>query len=61
VEFSEVVKMKLFFGLIILASPLFGCISSSSPPAPAKDTTVIVPENSKTVVICQDGTNPPCH
>jgi hypothetical protein len=38
---------------------LSGCISSSSPPPPAK-TTVVVPATPGTVVVCQDGTKPPC-
>jgi PBP1b-binding outer membrane lipoprotein LpoB len=52
--------MKVLASLLILIPVLSGCISSSSPPAPAKSTTVIVPADSKTTVICQDGTNPPC-
>jgi hypothetical protein len=54
--------MKALFGIYFLVPLLLsGCISSSSPPAPAKSTTVIVPQNSKTTVICSDGTNPPCN
>lgn len=53
--------MKVLASLLIAVIPvLSGCISSSSPPAPAKTTTVIVPSDSKTTVICQDGSNPPC-
>lgn len=50
---------------IILASPVVlagmsGCIGSGSPPAPQKSgTTVIVPPNTGTTVICSDGTHPP--
>ena len=43
----------------LAASLLVGCISSSSP-APAKTTTVIVPQGAQTTVICTDGTQPPC-
>ena len=53
--------MKVLASMLILAIPvLSGCISSSSPPAPAKTTTVIVPADSTTTVICQDGSKPPC-
>jgi len=38
----------------IAAGLLAGCISSSSPPAPAR-TTVVVPQGSGTTVICQNG------
>jgi hypothetical protein len=51
--------MKVLVCLMALVPVLSGCISSSSPPAPAK-TTVVVPQDSKTTVICQDGSNPPC-
>src|ERR1039457_6088807 len=57
---SKDAVMKVLESLLILVFPvLSGCISSSSPPAPAKNTTVIVPQDSKTTVICQDGTKPP--
>ena len=52
--------MKLLMSLFVLVPILAGCISSSSPPAPAKTVTVVVPQNSDAVVICSDGTNPPC-
>jgi hypothetical protein len=53
--------MKVLACLVIAVIPaLSGCISSSSPPPPAKTTTVVVPSDSKTTVICQDGSNPPC-
>jgi hypothetical protein len=53
--------MKVLASVLMLIPVLLsGCISSSSPPAPAKTTTVVVPSDSKTTVICQDGTNPPC-
>ncbi|HLN25932.1 MAG TPA: hypothetical protein VK558_18330 [Patescibacteria group bacterium] len=35
-----------------------GCISSSSPPAPAPSSTVVVPNGS--TVICSNGSSPPC-
>jgi hypothetical protein len=53
--------MKVLASLLVAASMLTGCISSSHPSAPAK-TTVVVPQNSGggTTVVCQDGTRPPC-
>jgi hypothetical protein len=45
---------------MVAACMLSGCISSSSPPEPAK-TTVVVPANGTTTVVCQDGTRPPCN
>ena len=54
--------MKVLASLLILIPVLSGCISSSSPPAPSKTTTMVVPEDgSKTTVMCQDGTKPPCN
>jgi len=54
--------MKVLMGLMVLIPVLSGCISSSNPPPPARTTTVVVPEDgSKTTVICQDGTKPPCN
>jgi hypothetical protein len=47
-------------GALITASLLSGCISSSNPPPPAK-TTVVVPAGNAPVVVCQDGTKPPCN
>jgi hypothetical protein len=52
--------MKTLIAMVIAAGMSTGCISSSSPPPPAKNTTVIVPQGGSTVV-CQDGTQPPCH
>lgn len=52
--------MKGFASLLVLIPVLSGCISSSSPPAPSKTTTIIVPADGTTVV-CQDGTKPPCN
>jgi hypothetical protein len=57
---AEAIAMKLFAALLVVIPLMCGCISSSSPPAPAKATTVIVPADSKTVVICSDGSHPPC-
>ena len=53
--------MKILISLLLVIPMMTGCISSSNPPAPAKSTTVIVPQDSKTVVICSDGTHPPCN
>ena len=50
--------MKVLTAALILLT-LTGCISSSRPAAPA--TTVIVPANSHTTVVCSDGTQPPCN
>jgi hypothetical protein len=54
--------MKALASVLILIPALSGCISSSNPPPPAHTTTVVVPEDgSKTTIICQDGTKPPCN
>jgi len=53
--------MKVLSSFCVAACLLSGCISSSSPPPPEKNTTVVVPHDSGTVVVCQDGTKPPCH
>lgn len=50
--------MKVLSSVIVLTAVLSGCISSSSPPAPQKNTTVIVPQGGNAV--CQDGSQPPC-
>jgi hypothetical protein len=48
-------------GALMVAAMLSGCISSSNPSPPAK-TTVVVPANSPApVVVCQNGTQPPCN
>lgn len=52
--------MKMLTSLVLAAGMLAGCISSSSPAPPEKNTTVIVPHSSETTVVCQDGTQPPC-
>jgi hypothetical protein len=52
--------MKVLSSLLVAVSMLSGCISSSEPAPPAKNTTVVVPQNSGTTVVCQDGTKPPC-
>ena len=44
--------------LIPLALGLAGCISSSNPPPPEHTTVVVPPSGS--VVVCPNGTNPPC-
>ncbi len=51
--------MKVLSSVLVGACLLSGCISSSSPPPPEK-TTVVVPRDSNTVVVCKDGTKPPC-
>jgi len=51
--------MKLLISMLLAVSMLSGCISSSNPSPPAK-TTVVVPQNSGTTVVCQDGSQPPC-
>jgi hypothetical protein len=54
--------MKVLASLLVLLPVLTGCISSSNPSPPAHTTTVVVPEDgSKTTVVCQDGTKPPCN
>lgn len=64
--------MKIILASLVVLAAMSGCISSSSPPAPQKSTTVIVPPapqksttvivpaNSGTTVVCSDGTHPPC-
>ena len=63
--------MKVLFCALLAMSTLSGCISSSDPSPPAKDTTVVVPpsnksttvvvpQNSGTTVVCSDGSKPPC-
>jgi PBP1b-binding outer membrane lipoprotein LpoB len=52
--------MSSVSSVILAVCMLAGCISSSSPPAPEKNTTVVVPKDSGTTVVCQDGTKPPC-
>jgi len=53
--------MKIVASVSLAACLLSGCISSSSPPPPPEKTTVVVPRDSGTVVVCQDGSKPPCH
>jgi hypothetical protein len=55
-------SIKVCAAIALACSALAGCISSSSPNPPEK-TTVVVPQNDsgKTVVVCQDGTKPPCN
>ncbi len=53
--------MKTLFVTLAAVTALSGCISSSNPPAPSKDTTVIVQPKSATTVVCSDGTQPPCN
>ena len=52
--------MKILSSIFLASCVLSGCISSSSPPPPEKNTTVVVPRDSGTVVVCQDGSKPPC-
>ncbi len=63
--------MKVLVCALFAMSALSGCISSSDPSPPAKNTTVVVPpsnktttvvvpQNSGTTVVCSDGTKPPC-
>jgi hypothetical protein len=52
--------MKALIMSLSMVGLLTGCISSSNPPPPAK-TTVVVPAQSGAVVVCQDGTKPPCN
>jgi ABC-type Fe3+-hydroxamate transport system substrate-binding protein len=54
-------NMKTILASLVVLTALSGCISSSSPPAPQKSTTVVVPADSGTTVICSDGTHPPCN
>jgi len=51
--------MKVLFSAVFAAGLLAGCISSSSPPAPAR-TTVVVPQGNGASVVCQSGNPPPC-
>ena len=47
-------------GALMAAGLLSGCISSSNPSPPEK-TTVVVPADHSTTVVCQDGSKPPCN
>jgi len=60
---SEEANMRSLAALFLLIPVLSGCISSSSPAAPAKDTTTVIvpPADSKPVVICSNGARPPCN
>jgi hypothetical protein len=58
---KEEANMRFLAALCLCIPVLSGCISSSNPSAPAKETTVVVPADSKPVVICSDGTHPPCN
>lgn len=59
-EAEDLIMKAILISLAALAA-LSGCISSSSPPAPQKSsTTVVVPPDSGTVVVCADGSKPPC-
>jgi hypothetical protein len=51
--------MKVLCSALMVMWGVSGCISSSNPSPPAK-TTVVVPQNSGTTVVCQDGSKPPC-
>lgn len=54
--------MKILAGLLAAIPLLSGCISSSSTPPPKENTTVVVPPSDhSTVVVCQDGSKPPCN
>ena len=44
--------------LLPLLLGVAGCISSSNPSPPAKNTTVVVPQGS--TVVCSTGAPPPC-
>jgi len=57
----EEMGMKFVISLMIAAPLLAGCISSSNPAPPAKNTTVVVPAQDSTTVVCQDGSKPPCN
>jgi len=51
--------MKILSGALVILA-LAGCVSSSRPASPAPSTTVVVPSNSHTTVVCSDGSAPPC-
>ncbi len=54
--------ITLCSAIALTCAALGGCISSSSPNPPEKTTVVVPPNDSgKTVVVCQDGTRPPCN
>ena len=62
--------MKVVSSLLILGAMLSGCVSNNPPPAKATTvvvppssgtTTVVVPQAQGTVVLCHDGTRPPCY
>jgi len=62
--------MKLLFSSLILAIAIGGC--ASYPPRTERATTVVVPPSSRSttvvmpnsrrnIVVCSDGTRPPCN
>jgi hypothetical protein len=62
--------MKFVSSLLIVGVALAGCASNNPPPARATTvvvppsngtTTVVVPETSRAVELCRDGTRPPCY
>lgn len=62
--------MKILFSSLILAVALAGCASYPSrterattvvvPPS-SRSTTVVIPDSQRNVVLCRDGTRPPCN
>jgi len=67
---DEETKMKVVSSLLILAAMLSACVTEPPPSARATTvivppsngtTTVVVPKEQGTVVLCRDGTRPPCY
>ncbi len=62
--------MKVLISSIILAAALGGCASYPArtdraatvvvPPS-SRSTTVVIPNSQRNLVVCRDGTRPPCN
>jgi hypothetical protein len=62
--------MKLLFSSIILAAALGACASypprteraaTVVVPPSSRSTTVVIPNSQRNLVVCRDGTRPPCN
>ena len=51
---------KIGFLLVLAPLSLGGCVTLSEP-APAKQSTIIVPQPATTTVVCSNGGAPPCY
>jgi hypothetical protein len=61
--------MKVLTSILMLGAMLTGCVSNAPPPArpativvpPSSGTTTVVVPQESGVVLCRDGTRPPCY